>query len=79
MKLFNDIRNFIEDKSFKIIIYNNLIGIINFKELIDINSTTIKILSDKQIIILGKNLSIVKKLDNEILIKGLIGEIKYNV
>ena len=75
MKIFKDIRNFIDDKSFKIIIYNDLIDIINFKEIKDINSTSIKVLSDKVINIIGKDLCIIKMLDNEIVIKGIIKSI----
>ena len=72
MNIFNDIRNFIDDKSFKIVIYDNLIDIINFKEVIDINNTSIKIMSNKKINITGKDLKIIKLLDNEILIKGIL-------
>jgi len=75
MKIFKDIRNFIDDKSFKIIIYNDLIDIINFKEIKDINSTSIKVLTDKVINIIGKDLCIIKMLDNEIVIKGIIKSI----
>ncbi|MBR2712187.1 MAG: hypothetical protein IKE73_00605 [Bacilli bacterium] len=74
MKIFNDIRNFINDSS-KIIIYDNLIDIINFKEIKDISSSSIKILSNKEINITGKDLCIIKMYDNEIVIKGIIKSI----
>ena len=75
MKLFNDIRNYINNDSFRIIIYNDLINIINFKEILDIKSTSIKLISDKKINIIGNNLKIIKMLDNELLIKGIIKDI----
>jgi hypothetical protein len=75
MNIFNEIRNFIDDKSFKLILYNNLIDIINFKEIIDIKDDLIKILSDKEITIKGKDLCVIKLLDNEILIRGNIESI----
>lgn len=78
MKLFNDIRNFIEDNSFKIIIYNNKINIINYKEIIDITPSSIQIRCDKIINVLGEKLCIIKLLDKEILIKGIIRDIKLN-
>lgn len=78
MNLFNDVRNFINDNTSKIIIYNDLIDIINFKEIIDINNSYIKIRSDREICLIGNNLSIIKMLDNELLIKGLIKDIKFN-
>lgn len=76
MNLFSDIRNFINDNSFKIIICNNLIDIINYEELLDINSSLIKIKSNKEISITGKELNIIKMFDNEILIKGIIKDIR---
>ena len=75
MKIFNDIRNFIEDESFKIVIYNDLVDIINYKEIIDINDTSIKILSNKEINVIGEKLRIIKLLDNEIVIKGNVKNI----
>ena len=78
MKIFNDIRNFINEDSFKIIIYNDLINIVNYKELLDININNIKIKSNKIIDITGKNLCIVKLLDNELLIKGIIERVNIN-
>ncbi len=78
MKIFNDIRNFINEDSFKIIIYNDLINIINFKELLDINDNNIKIRSNRIIDISGKNLCIIKILDNELLIKGIIEKVYIN-
>jgi len=78
MKIFNDIRNFINEDSFKIIIYNDLINIINYKELLDINTNNIKIRSNKIIDISGKNLCIIKILDNELLIKGNIEKVYIN-
>lgn len=79
MKMFNNIRNFIEDDSFKIVVYNNQVDIINFDEIIDINSTSIKILSKKKINITGKNLCVMKMFDNEVLIKGFIEGINFYV
>ena len=79
MKIFNDIRNFINNDSFKMIIYDDLIDIINYKEIIDISSFNIKVLSDKKININGEGLSIIKMLDNELLIKGTIKDINFYV
>lgn len=78
MKIFNDIRNFIDNNDFKIIIYNNLIDIINYKDLVDISTTSIKIKNNNPINIIGKDLYIIKMLDNELLIKGTIKDIKFN-
>lgn len=78
MKIFNNVRNFINNDSFKIVIYDNLIDIINYEKIIDINLNNIKIKSNKVINITGKNLCIIKMLDNELLIKGIIKDININ-
>lgn len=78
MKIFNDIRNFIDNNDFKMIIYGNLVNIINFNEIIDISNTSIKIKSNNLINIIGKDLYIIKMLDNELLIKGIIKDIKFD-
>ena len=78
MKIFNNVRNFINNDSFKIVIYDNLIDIINYEKILDINLNNIKIKSNKVINIIGKNLCIIKMLDNELLIKGIIKDININ-
>lgn len=78
MKIFNDIRNFISDDSFKIIIYDGYIDIINYNEIIDISTSSIKVLSTKEINIIGQNLCIIKMYDKELLIKGILKDIKIN-
>lgn len=75
MKIFNDIRNYIDKDSFKIIIYNDLIDIVNYKEIKDISSSLIKVLSEKEISINGKDLRVIKMYDNELVIQGYIKSI----
>lgn len=78
MKIFNNVRNFINNNSFRIVIYDNLIDIINYEKIIDINASNIKIKSNKEISITGKDLLIIKMFDNELLIKGVIKDININ-
>ena len=77
MKLFNDIRNLINEDNFKIIIYDNDIDIINYSKLINISDSLLTIKSNKKILIYGKNLKINKLLDNELLIMGEVDKIIY--
>ena len=77
MKLFNDIRNLINEDNFKIIIYDNYIDIINYSKIINISDSLLTIKSNKKILIYGKNLKINKLLDNEILIMGEVDKIIY--
>lgn len=76
MKLFNNIKNYIGEDDFRIVIYNNIINVINYDEIDEINSN--KIVIDKRIIINGKNLKINKMLNKELLINGEIKELVLN-
>ena len=78
MKIFNDLRNFINDNTIKIIINDNYIDIINYSEIIDISFNLIKIKTNKIITINGKNLNIIKMQDNELTIKGIINNIQFD-
>ena len=77
MKLFNDIRNLINEDNFKIIIYDNYIDIINYSKIFNISDSLLTIKSNKKILIYGKNLKINKLLDNELLIMGEVDKIIY--
>lgn len=76
MKLFNNIRNLINENEFKIIIDNNYIDIINFSKIINITDNLVKIKQNKIINIYGKNLKVSKMLDDELLIMGNINKIE---
>ena len=77
MKLINRLDRYITDKSYKIIIKDNNINIINYKEIKDFSNTTIKIDTNKGITtITGENLVVSKMQDNEVLITGKIKTIE---
>lgn len=71
------LKNFIEDSDFSISIYKNKINIINYKKIVSLSSNDVSvILDDSKIKITGKNLSLMKLLDQEILIVGNINKIE---
>lgn len=74
MKLFNSVRNYIGENKFRIIIYEDKIDIVNYKNINDISNDVLKI---DNILIKGKNLKVNKLLNNEVLITGLIGNISF--
>ena len=75
--MFNKISNYINDKEFKLTIYNNKIHIINFNKIITLEDKYISILSsNKRINIKGNNLVLLKLIDNEMAIKGNISNIE---
>lgn len=71
------IKEFIYPNNLKINYINNMLNIVNYDE---INLLTEKIITiiknQKEIIIHGDNLTIIKLLDNEILIAGKINKIE---
>lgn len=76
MDIKNKINNYIVDREFRIIYYNNMLDIINYIEIIDFSSSCIKIKYNKgKCFINGFNLCIVKMLDDEVLIEGRIDSI----
>ena len=79
MKLINKLDRYLEDKNYEIIIKENKVNIINFKEIIDFSVSKITLRCDNKIInIEGKNLIISKMLDDELLITGQIYNIRIN-
>lgn len=73
----NILYNYINDKEFRLTVYENKIHIINFKRIITLEDNYISLLSqNKKINIRGINLLLAKLLDNELLIKGNISSIE---
>ena len=71
------ISNYVNDKEFRITLYNDKIHIINYKQIISLEDSYISILSNnKKVSITGTNLILNKLVDNEMLIKGNISKIE---
>ena len=79
MGIMNKLDRYLEDKNYQIIIKENQIYIINYEELIDFSTNKIWLRCNNKIInIEGKNLIISKMLDEEILITGIIYNVRIN-
>ena len=79
MGLINKLDRYLEDKNYQIIIKENRVNIINYEEIIDFSINKISLRCNNKIInIEGKNLIISKMLDEEILITGIIYNIRIN-
>ena len=79
MRLINRIDRYLENKNYEIIIKENQINIINFREIIEFSLQKISLRCDNKIInIEGKNLTISKMLDDEVLITGTIFNVRIN-
>lgn len=78
MKLINDVRNFIVDNEFQIVVKNNFVDIQNFDLIDTINESTVIVTKEKRKIkIKGKSLTVNKLLSDELSIKGKILEITF--
>ena len=79
MRLINKLDRYLENKNYEIIIKENSINVINFKEIIDFSMNKISLKCDEKIInVEGKNLIISKMIDDELLITGIIFNIRIN-
>lgn len=73
----NFYKTLIKNDEYIINILNNKINIINYKEILSINNLKIKILlKDKKVFINGKDLTLKKIENNELLIVGIISNIE---
>ena len=79
MKLISKLDRYLEEKNYKIILKENKINIVNYQEIIDFSVNKISIKCDNKIVnIEGKNLIISKMIDNELLIVGIIFNVRIN-
>ena len=76
--MFNNLRNYLDDHSWKIYIYENKINIVNYIDIIALEDNRISIKYEKGILIIkGNNLTLNKLLDQEILITGKISSLEF--
>lgn len=79
MKIINKLNRYLEDDNYQIIIKNNSVNIINIKEIIDFSISKVTTKCNEKIIsIEGKNLIISKMQEDEVLITGIIYNIRIN-
>lgn len=79
MKLLDRLDNYLYDKEYKITIKENYVDIVNYDEIVDFTLSKISVrYKNKIIIIEGKDLTISKMIDNEVLVTGIIAMIRIN-
>ena len=79
MRLISKLDRYLEDKNSQIVIKENKVNIINFNEVIDFSINKISVRCDNKIVnIEGKNLIISKMIDDEVLITGIINNVRIN-
>lgn len=77
MKIINNFRSYLLEDDFRINIFKNKVNIINYDHIgqIDVNKITVYY-DEGEILISGKNLSLLKMVDSELLISGTINNIE---
>lgn len=75
--MIESIRDYIKDSDFRFTVYKDKIDIINYQKIISLEDDKILLLGgNKKITIRGKNLTLNKLLDEEVLILGTITKIE---
>lgn len=79
MKIIDKLDRYLNDREYKIIIKDNYLDLVNYDEIIDFSIGKISVkIQDKIITVEGKNLTISKMVENEVLITGIIFNISIN-
>lgn len=77
--MINRIRQYIKDEEFRLTIFSNRLHVVNYVEMLSLSSDRISFLTDKfRIVIKGKDLTVNKLLDKEVLILGVILNVEVN-
>ena len=75
--MINRIKDYINDKEFRMTIFTDRIHIINYLQILSIEDERIAFLTNKgRIIIKGNNLCLNKLLDDEVLVSGFVSNIE---
>ncbi len=78
MHMIKNLQNFLLDQEYYIDIFNNFIHIYCYQELITLTDKLIELkLKDFKLVIEGSNLSISNMDNKEILIKGVINDVRF--
>ena len=76
--MLNNLRNYINDSSWKINIYNGKVNIVNYLDVVSLEENRISVKYEQGMIIFkGDRLSVNKMLENEMLITGNIKSIEF--
>ena len=74
--MFRKMHNYLIDDTFRFTVFKDGIHLFNYKEIMSLKNTNIVIRGEFLIEVFGLNLVLNKMLDNEVLITGIIKDIK---
>lgn len=76
--MFKDLKNIIYDKNFKVTILKNQININSYKEIMIFEENQILVSTEEYLVkVKGENLTIIRLLENELLIEGKIKSVEF--
>lgn len=78
MKLFDNIKNYIGENKFRLVLYEDKVNIVNYDSIKEIGVTGIRINAKRDITVEGKNLKLSKLYNDEVLITGDIKKIYFD-
>lgn len=77
--MINRIRQYIKDDEFRLTVFSDRLHVVNYVEMLSLSSDRISFLTDKfRIVIKGRDLTVNKLLDKEVLILGVILSVEVN-
>lgn len=77
--MINRIRQYIKDDEFRLTVFSDRLHVVNYVEILSLSSDRISFLTDKfRIVIKGRDLTVNKLLDKEVLILGVILSVEVN-
>lgn len=77
--IINNLKSYLYDQNYVINFYNNQIYIFNYEELIKLTDTLIKIkFNDFFVDVIGNNFMVYKMTNKELLVKGIIDNVRFN-
>lgn len=75
--MFRNVKDYIIDKEFRFIVYKNKVNIINYNNILSIEKERISVSYSSGILVIkGKDLTLKKMLDDEVLIYGNIKSVE---
>lgn len=78
--MLNRIKDYINDKEFRMTIFIDRIHIVNYYKILSLENNRISFLTSKgRIIIKGNNLCLSKLLDDEVLIGGIVSSVEVDL
>lgn len=79
--MIKNVYEYVKDNEFRFTVFNDRIHVINYKRIISLQDDDISFLGDdKKIVVKGKDLTLNKMLDDEVLILGSVTKIEvFNV